>query len=112
MENIKTTNLTTAPYGAWRSPIKAASIAAGSVSYSSITLDGPDVYWIEMRYSEGGRYVLVRRSPDGQTIDITPPGFNVRTCVHEYGGGAYSVRNGIIYSSRPDIYTRRATFSS
>jgi dipeptidyl aminopeptidase/acylaminoacyl peptidase len=93
------TNPTTAPYGAWRSPIQAASIAAGAVSFSSITLDGPDVYWIEMRSSEGGRYVLVRRSPDGQTIDITPPGFNVRTCVHEYGGGAYSVKNGMVYFS-------------
>jgi dipeptidyl aminopeptidase/acylaminoacyl peptidase len=99
MGKNRTTHPTTAPYGAWRSPIKAASIAAGAVSFSSLTLDGPDVYWIEMRSSEGGRYVLVRRSPDGQTIDITPPGFNVRTTVHEYGGGAYSVKNGIVYFS-------------
>jgi dipeptidyl aminopeptidase/acylaminoacyl peptidase len=93
------TNPTVAPYGAWRSPIQAASIAAGSVSYSSITRDGLDVYWIEMRSSEGGGCVLVRFSPDGQTIDATPPGFNVRTCVHEYGGGAYLVNDGIVYFS-------------
>ena len=58
-----------------------------------------DVYWIEGRASEGGRSVIVRRSPDGEINDVTPPGFNVRTRVHEYGGGAYTVDEGTIYFS-------------
>ena len=32
-----------------------------------------------------------------QIIDITPPGFNVRTRVHEYGGAAYTVHHGAVY---------------
>jgi dipeptidyl aminopeptidase/acylaminoacyl peptidase len=43
--------------------------------------------------------VVVRRTPDGQTTDVTPPPFNVRTRVHEYGGGAFAVADGIVYFS-------------
>jgi dipeptidyl aminopeptidase/acylaminoacyl peptidase len=62
-------------------------------------LDGADVYWIESRPAEGGRHVIVRYTPDGQTHDVTPPGFNARTRVHEYGGGAYVVARGTVYFS-------------
>ena len=31
-----------------------------------------------------------RRTPDGASADATPAAFNVRTRVHEYGGGAFS----------------------
>ena len=34
-----------------------------------------------------------------QIIDVTPPGFNVRSRVHEYGGAAYTVHNGAVYFS-------------
>ena len=34
-----------------------------------------------------------------RSADVTPPGFNVRTRVHEYGGGAYTVDDGTIYFS-------------
>jgi dipeptidyl aminopeptidase/acylaminoacyl peptidase len=62
-------------------------------------LDGTDVYWIESRPAEGGRHVIVRWTPDGQIADVTPPGFNARTRVHEYGGGAYVVTRGTVYFS-------------
>jgi len=58
---------------------------------------GEAVYWLEIRFVEGGRYVLVRRSPDGSVDDITPSPFNVRTRVHEYGGGAYTVLGETVY---------------
>ena len=47
-----------------------------------------------MRPAEGGRYVVVQRSPDGQIADITPSPFNARTRVHEYGGGAFAINHG------------------
>jgi dipeptidyl aminopeptidase/acylaminoacyl peptidase len=43
--------------------------------------------------------VLVRRREDGRHQELTPQGFNVRTRVHEYGGGAYIVAGGQIYFS-------------
>jgi dipeptidyl aminopeptidase/acylaminoacyl peptidase len=55
------------------------------------------IYWIEGRPLEGGRNVIVRRTPDGRMSDLTPPGWNVRTLVHEYGGGAYTVVGSQIY---------------
>lgn len=89
----------TAPYGSWRSPITADMVVAGTVRLMEPSFDGDDIYWIEMRPSEGGRYVVVRRTADGRTSDVTPPGFNARTRVHEYGGGSYLSRNGTVFFS-------------
>jgi len=89
----------TAPFGSWKSPITAAMIASGIVSLDQIVLDGDDIYWIEGRPAEQGRSVVVRRTPDGRTADVTPAGFNARTRVHEYGGGAYAVDRGTVFFS-------------
>jgi len=87
------------PYGSWPSPLSAARVTAGALRLDQIQLDGDDVYWIEGRASEGGRNVIVKRTQDGDLTDVTPPGFNVRTRVHEYGGGSYTVDEGTIYFS-------------
>src|SRR5215213_2819088 len=75
----------TAPYGAWRSPITADLITGKRVGVVSPRIDGDDVYWIENRPAE-----------DGTISDAIPSGFNARTRVHEYGGGAYTVRAGVL----------------
>ena len=91
-----------APYGSWKSPITSDLIVKGSIGVGQVMLDGEDVYWFEMRPSEGGRSVIVRRSSDGQTVDVTPKPFNARTRVHEYGGGDYTVADGTVYFSNFD----------
>ena len=63
------------PYGSWKSPVTSDLIVAGSISIGQTALDSDDVYWIEQRPSEGGRNVIVRRTPDGQASDVTPPSF-------------------------------------
>ena len=88
-----------APYGSWKSPITSNLIVEGSVGLGQPTFDGDDIYWLELRPKEGGRNVIVKRSPSGTTVDVTPPGFNARTKVHEYGGGEYLVNNGTAYFS-------------
>jgi len=88
---------TIAPYGTWRSPITADFIVSDTIGFDMITVDGDDIYWIETRPKEAGRHVIVKRSSDGCIRDITPPDFYVSSKVHEYGGGAYVVKNGIIY---------------
>jgi dipeptidyl aminopeptidase/acylaminoacyl peptidase len=86
-------------YGSWASPISAATVAAQGLRLSGVALDGDDIYWIEGRPHEGGRSVLVRRTPDGHVSDAVPQGYNVRTRVHEYGGGACVISNGVAYFS-------------
>jgi hypothetical protein len=88
-----------APYGSWKSPITADLIVAGTIGLGQIALDGEDVYWTEGRPAEAGRNVIVRRTPDGKIADVTPSPLNVRTRVHEYGGGAFTVKDGTIYFS-------------
>jgi dipeptidyl aminopeptidase/acylaminoacyl peptidase len=83
----------------WDSPLTAARVTAGALRLDQIQLDGEEVYWVEGRASEGGRNVIVLRTPDGRISDVTPPGFNVRTRVHEYGGAAYVAHQGVIYFS-------------
>jgi dipeptidyl aminopeptidase/acylaminoacyl peptidase len=89
----------TARYGSWKSPITSDLIVAQSISLSDVCLDGGHVYWLEGRPQEQGRYVVVRAGSDGQPTDITPPPFNARTRVHEYGGGSWTVHNGTVYLS-------------
>jgi dipeptidyl aminopeptidase/acylaminoacyl peptidase len=91
-----------APYGAWKSPITSDLIVKGSIGVGQVALDGVDVYWMEMRPSEAGRSVIVRRTPDGHTKDVNPKPFNARTRVHEYGGGDYLVVDGTVYFSNFD----------
>ena len=86
-------------YGSWSSPLSAQIVAIQGLRLGSVAVDGGDIYWVEGRASEAGRNVLVKRSADGRIADVTPPGFNVRTRVHEYGGGAYVVADGEIFFS-------------
>ena len=55
---------------------------------------GESLYWTELRPLEDGRYVVVRRAPDGEIADVTPPDVSARTLVHEYGGGMYVAFRG------------------
>ena len=67
----------------------AKLIAEGGVSTMWPQSAGESLYWTELRPLENGRYVVVRRAPDGEIADVTPPGVSARTLVHEYGGGMY-----------------------
>jgi dipeptidyl aminopeptidase/acylaminoacyl peptidase len=67
------------------------------VRLGEVRVDGADIVWSEGRPGEGGRTQLVRRGPDGETTDLLPDGCNARTAVHEYGGAAWWVRDGVIW---------------
>ena len=90
-------NKTIASYGSWKSPITTELITAKTIGLAEHCIDGQDIYWIEMRPVEEGRCVVMRRTPDGKISECTPPEFSARTRVHEYGGGAFTVHNGVIY---------------
>ncbi len=99
-----------APYGSWKSPITSDLIVAQTTMLSDVRIDGDHVYWLEGRPQEQGRNVIVRAGPDGVAADITPPGFNARTRVHEYGGASWLVAAGTpIFSNFADqrLYRQR-----
>ena len=93
---------TVAPYGTWRSPLTAEMLVASSVLLFLPWIEEGVVYWSEGRPSEGGRAVVVRLDPGAEPVDVTPAGFNVRTTVHEYGGGSYLVHRGAVFFSNFD----------
>jgi dipeptidyl aminopeptidase/acylaminoacyl peptidase len=85
-------DLPTAPFGSWPSPITADLVVQASVSLGGPAFGGGDLWWSELRPAEGGRVQIVRKAldagPEGAR-DVLPEGFSARTRVHEYGGGAW-----------------------
>jgi dipeptidyl aminopeptidase/acylaminoacyl peptidase len=92
-----------AAYGSWSSPIAAEQLARSGVRLSEPwpLADGA-VLWLEGRPAEDGRTVLVRGEPDGSVADLVPAGFDVRTRVHEYGGGAWLLAGDVPVCSHWD----------
>ncbi|MCB1085207.1 MAG: S9 family peptidase [Chlamydiia bacterium] len=91
-----------APYGSWNSPITSSLIVEKTVSIGSVAIDGEDLYWIESRPEEKGRSALVQFK-GGEEKTMTPDPYNVRSRVHEYGGGAFTVLGGeVIFANFKD----------
>ena len=91
------------PYGSWASPVTAASLAEGAIGVAEPRVADGRLYWLETRPAEGGRLVAMTRDAGGAVKQLTPEGFNVRTRVHEYGGGAYVVApDGLWFSNFRD----------
>lgn len=102
---------TIAPYGSWKSPITAEQIASNSLRLGEVAFDGDDLYFLEGRPSEAGRSVLVVRHKDGSIEEALPKTFNVRSLVHEYGGGAFTLfEKSIFFVNFKDqiIYYKKA----
>lgn len=64
---------------------------------SSIQCEGEFVYFIESRPNESGRSVLMRLDSVGNTNEVLPNEFNVRSRYLEYGGKSFLVYKGTIY---------------
>ncbi len=87
------------PYGSWPSPVTSDRIAAASVTLGPLAIDDGRLFWLESRPNDGGRNVVVCLDDDGIHRTLTPAPLNVRTRVHEYGGGAWCVADGVLYFS-------------
>jgi dipeptidyl aminopeptidase/acylaminoacyl peptidase len=94
-----------APFGSWASPFRIDRLTDRVVFLSEARrIDGLH-WWLEGRPEEGGRQVLIRRERDGTLTRMTPEGFNTRSRVHEYGGGATLVSGDLVVVS--DFVTGR-----
>jgi dipeptidyl aminopeptidase/acylaminoacyl peptidase len=87
----------TAPHGAWPTPITSELVVRAANLPSSVQLDGRDLWWSEGRPEEGGRTAVLRRSPAGEVTEVLPAPWSARSAVHEYGGGAWWVREGVLW---------------
>jgi len=81
------------PYSRWKPAVSVEDVFAERVGLSEIKVDSGKVYWLELQAD--GRYIIVKW--DGKLKDVTPAGYNVRTRVHEYGGGAWTVNGESVY---------------
>ena len=78
-----------APYGTWASPLPAERLATASAAIGQSRACGGRLLWTETRPADGGRIALLGFDASGRATEILPPGFSVRTRVHEYGGLAF-----------------------
>ena len=89
----------TVSFGSWKSPIASDLIVSKTIGLGSIATDGDRIYWLEKRPQEKGRNSLVTYTTKAGVKNITPSPFSVRSKIHEYGGGAYTVDKDTIYFS-------------
>ena len=84
-----------AAYGSWESPVTTEMLTEGALRFDELDVDGDDLYWVESRPDEQGRYAAMRYSASGAISEVTTPDYSARTLVHEYGGGSFAVSNGV-----------------
>lgn len=77
------------PYGLWRSPMAMRDLLSQpSVPMYPFRHHG-QLHYLEALTREDGRIALMRQSRAGERRCLTPPAFNIRTRVHEYGGKCF-----------------------
>jgi len=89
-------------YGSWESEITPQKIIEGGLRFSEIRSNGSELYFLEGRPEESGRYVIVKQNNMGEIEDVIPENFNSRNAVHEYGGGSFAVGKKNIYFTNWD----------
>jgi dipeptidyl aminopeptidase/acylaminoacyl peptidase len=89
--------MATAPYGSWPTPITSEVVVRSARQPGALAFDGDDLWWSESRPAEGGRSAIMRRGSDGVTTEVLAAPWNARTAVHEYGGGAWWVTDGVLW---------------
>lgn len=85
----------TAAYGSWPSVVSTDLFTSATVGLVGGCVDGEDIYWVESHASQAGRASLWRLSVDGSRTELTPD-YYVRSTAQEYGGGAFSVSDGVV----------------
>src|SRR5215510_9588387 len=89
--------MSTRPFGTWPTPVTSELVVRAARLIGGLAPDGEDLWWSERRPDEGGRIAVLRRSADGAVTEVLDAPWSARTAVHEYGGGAWWVRDGVLW---------------
>lgn len=84
------------PFGSWSSPVTPHLMTAQTTSLGTPIIDGDRIFWTETRADQGGRTAIRCRAGDESPTEVTGSEYNVRSRVHEYGGGAYAAADGVV----------------
>jgi dipeptidyl aminopeptidase/acylaminoacyl peptidase len=85
------------PYGSWPTPITSELVVRAARLPNGLHVDGDDIWWSEGRPEEAGRMAVLRRAADGVVTEVVSAPLSARSGVHEYGGGAWWVRDGVLW---------------
>jgi hypothetical protein len=88
------------------SPISPAIVASAAASLSSVRSDGNNLFVVITDPNNQGRASILTSSSSNPSSwrTITPEGANVRSAVHEYGGGPFAIvpnGSGVVYTDFP-----------
>jgi dipeptidyl aminopeptidase/acylaminoacyl peptidase len=89
--------MSTRPYGSWPTPVTSELVVRAARTIGALAPDGDDLWWSEGRPEEGGRIAVLRRRADGSVDEVLGAPWSARTAVHEYGGGAWWVVDGVLW---------------
>ena len=88
-----------ASFGSWKSPITSDLIVSRTIGIGSILVNHDNIFWLEKRPQEQGRNLIAGIFNQREFKNLTPSPLSVRSKIHEYGGGAYTVEKNTIYFS-------------
>lgn len=89
-------------FGRWESPLSPQVVFSLSARPNYPHLQGDTLYWVEQS-ADSGHSLLIRSTPEGERETLTPPGFSLRSRVHEYGGRALLfLESEVIFSNDQD----------
>jgi len=85
------------PYGSWPSTITSQTLTHGLSQLNEPKLVNGVCYWLESNPANKGCTVIMCKDTWGDIYAVTPTTINVRTRIHEYGGGCYCIHNDYVY---------------
>ncbi len=84
-------------YNQWKPIITSKEVFSDFLSLRDVKIVDKTIYWLELRPAEQGRVFLVKCDESRKVSDITSKEYWIRTRVHEYGGGAYTLNQQFVY---------------
>ena len=87
-------------FGSWPSPLTTKELTRGVTGFAGLQSAAGKLFLLESRPEEAGRSSILMLNPEvakDTGLELTPAPFNVRSRVHEYGGGSFLATQKAVY---------------